>query len=136
MVNHSIRFAVIGGDLRQIKLMNILAKEGYLVNTLGLNKEKIESNVKLSNDLREVISNSDIIIGPIPCSKDNKSLYSDYLDSTVMLEDIFKNISENQVFIAGNISPEIKKIADNYKFKIIDLLERDDLAILNAIPYF
>ncbi|HOA79820.1 MAG TPA: dipicolinate synthase subunit DpsA [Defluviitaleaceae bacterium] len=134
MVNHSIRFAVIGGDLRQIKLMNILAKEGYLVNTLGLNKEKIESNVKLSNDLREVISNSDIIIGPIPCSKDNKSLYSDYLDSTVMLEDIFKNISENQVFIAGNISPEIKKIADNYKFKIIDLLERDDLAILNAIP--
>jgi len=131
---HRIRFAVIGGDLRQIKLINLLASKGYQVNMFGFDNKNIDSRVNLFNNIRELISDADIIVGPIPCSRDNKTVYSDYLDSSTMLEDIFKNISEDKIFMAGSITPQIKEIAEQYPFKVIDLLEREELAILNAIP--
>jgi len=131
---HRIRFAVIGGDLRQIKLINLLASKGYQVNMFGFDNKNIDSRVNLFNNIRELISDADIIVGPIPCSRDNKTVYSDYLDSSIMLEDIFKNISEDKIFMAGSITPQIKEIAEQYPFKVIDLLEREELAILNAIP--
>jgi len=131
---HRIRFAVIGGDLRQIKLINLLASKGYQVNMFGFDNKNIDSGVNLFNNIRELISDADIIVGPIPCSRDNKTVYSDYLDSSIMLEDIFKNISEDKIFMAGSITPQIKEIAEQYPFKVIDLLEREELAILNAIP--
>ncbi|HOQ16260.1 MAG TPA: dipicolinate synthase subunit DpsA [Defluviitaleaceae bacterium] len=134
MTYHRIRFAVIGGDLRQIKLINLLASKGYQVNMFGFDNKNIDSGVNLFNNIRELISDADIIVGPIPCSRDNKTVYSDYLDSSIMLEDIFKNISEDKIFMAGSITPQIKEIAEQYPFKVIDLLEREELAILNAIP--
>ncbi len=134
MTYHRIRFAVIGGDLRQIKLINLLASKGYQVNMFGFDNKNIDSRVNLFNNIRELISDADIIVGPIPCSRDNKTVYSDYLDSSTMLEDIFKNISEDKIFMAGSITPQIKEIAEQYPFKVIDLLEREELAILNAIP--
>lgn len=134
MTYHRIRFAVIGGDLRQIKLINLLASKGYQVNMFGFDNKNIDSRVNLFNNIRELISDADIIVGPIPCSRDNKTVYSDYLDSSIMLEDIFKNISEDKIFMAGSITPQIKEIAEQYPFKVIDLLEREELAILNAIP--
>jgi len=100
----------------------------------GFDNKNIDSRVNLFNNIRELISDADIIVGPIPCSRDNKTVYSDYLDSSTMLEDIFKNISEDKIFMAGSITPQIKEIAEQYPFKVIDLLEREELAILNAIP--
>ncbi|NLM13477.1 MAG: dipicolinate synthase subunit DpsA [Epulopiscium sp.] len=130
----NIKFAVIGGDLRQIKLSNFLAREGYEVRVFGFNGIDFEENVIVSNTLPDVVFNADIVIGPIPCSQENVTLYTKYYEPSILLEDVFKYISKDKVFMAGRITPEIQRIANHYDFKVVDLLAREELAVLNAIP--
>jgi len=129
-----IKFAVVGGDLRQIKLSNFLAREGYEVRVFGFNGIDFEKNVIISTTLPDVVSNADIVIGPIPCSQENVTLYTKYYEKSILLEDVFKHISKDKVFMAGRITPEIQRIANRYDFKVVDLLAREELAVLNAIP--
>lgn len=129
-----IRFAVVGGDLRQIKLSNYLAREGYEISVFGFNGIEFENNVIVLTSLQEAISNADIVIGPIPCSQDNITLFAKYYEPGVLLDDVFKHISKDKLFMAGMITPEIQRISNHYGFKVIDLLQREELAVLNAIP--
>ncbi|NLK97007.1 MAG: dipicolinate synthase subunit DpsA [Epulopiscium sp.] len=129
-----MKFAVVGGDLRQIKLSNFLAREGYEVRVFGFNGIDFEKNVIISTTLPDVVSNADIVIGPIPCSQENVTLYTKYYEKSILLEDVFKHISKDKVFMAGRITPEIQRIANRYDFKVVDLLAREELAVLNAIP--
>jgi len=130
----NIKFAVVGGDLRQIKLSNFLARAGHEVRVFGFNGIDFEKNVVLSKTLPDVVADADIVIGPIPCSQDNVTLNTKYYESTILLEDVFKNISKDKIFMAGPITSEIQGIAKRYDFKVVDLLAREELAILNAIP--
>jgi dipicolinate synthase subunit A len=43
-------------------------------------------------------------------------------------------MSKNQVFIAGRISEKITHLAEIYNVYSIDILEREEMAVLNAIP--
>ena len=63
--------SVIGGDLRIVKLIEILAKDDYKIYTYGLElAESISElkNVIKTDNLNEVINKSEIIIGPVPLS--------------------------------------------------------------------
>jgi dipicolinate synthase subunit A len=129
-----IKFAIVGGDLRQIKLSNHLAKEGYEVRVYGFDNVMFEENVKIFEDLPSALVDADIVIGPIPCSQDNKTFFSKYQTNPVLLDDVFRHIPNDKLFMAGRITEEIQRIANHYSFKVIDILDRNDLAIRNAIP--
>ncbi|WP_058485204.1 dipicolinate synthase subunit DpsA [Defluviitalea phaphyphila] len=130
------KFAIVGGDLRQIKLSQYLSKKGYEVSIFGFDKNKIElkKNIMISPSLKKTMEDIDIVIGPIPCSRDNTTLFTKYYEGKILLKDLFKCIPRDKIFMAGNITPEMKIILDNKKVKVIDLLKREELAILNAIP--
>ena len=68
----STNFAIVGGDLRIIKLANMLAKDGNTVYTYGLEKAdelKENSNIIFCDKLSKTIGNDvEIVIGPIPFS--------------------------------------------------------------------
>lgn len=129
-----LKIAIIGGDLRQIKLINLLIEEGMEVRVFGLNGIDFKDNVLVFDTLHQALAGADMIIGPIPCSSDNTTLFSKYQDSPINLENVFKHIPKGKLFMAGMITPEIQKIARSYDFKIVDLLKREELSILNAIP--
>ncbi len=129
-----ITFAVVGGDLRQKKLIEFLGKEGYRVKVFGFHNIKFGEKVEVCDSMAHALGDADIIIGPIPCSQDHKTLFSKYSDQPILLQDVFKHISKDKLFMAGRITEEIQRIANHYSFRVIDLLERDELAILNAIP--
>jgi dipicolinate synthase subunit A len=43
-------------------------------------------------------------------------------------------LSRDQLFVAGRIGDKIAHLADIYNVRVIDILEREDMAVLNAIP--
>lgn len=129
------RVAVIGGDLRIVKLVEMLSKDNFEINTYAMEKaesiSKIE-NVKQCESIEEAVQDVDVVIGPIPLSSNNVEINTPFSDNTVTLEELSKKVEE-KILIAGNIKSEFYSLKQNEKINIIDLLDREELVVLNTI---
>lgn len=128
------KFAVIGGDKRQLHLANILAQEGFSVNTYGIDSEELGKKVVKAASISGAIDNVDVVIGPLPCSNDGEAVNCMYFNDKIYIKDIFKAMNKNQLFFAGFISEKVKQTAHAFNVFTIDYLEREELAVLNCIP--
>ncbi len=128
------KYTVIGGDLRNVRLAGFLKEDGNIVNLYGFNKAGFDTGIAESEDLQKAIDDSDIVLGPIPCSNDNELLNAPFHSEKIYINDIFKIMKKNQLFIAGRISDKIAQLAHVYNVYSIDILEREEMAVLNAIP--
>lgn len=127
-------FAVIGGDLRSVKLANLIAAEGSNVNIYGFKNAGFEVGLDQADNLHLAVDQSDVIIGPLPCSNDNETVNAPFHPDKIYINELFKAMSKNQLFIAGRISEKIAHLAEIYNVYSMDILEREEMAILNAIP--
>ena len=131
----SRNFTIIGGDLRIIKLSKILANDGNKIFTYGIEKQqelKENKNIIFCDNLQTAVSSSNIIIGSIPFSSNGKEINTPFSDKKIRIEEIINNI-ENKILIAGSINNDIYKLTEDKQIKIIDIMQREELAILNAI---
>ena len=74
----SRNFAIIGGDLRFIKLAKMLSQEGHTIYTYGLEEsEELQGikNIILCDNLKKATKDTDVVLGPITFSKDQKEIY-------------------------------------------------------------
>lgn len=126
---------VIGGDLRIVKLVEMLVNDGYNIYTYAL--EEAESlnqckNVTQCNNIIDAISNSDIVIGPIPLSSNKIDINTPFSKDNISIEELFSKL-DGKKFIAGSISDEVLKFAENKNIEVIDLMKREELTVLNTI---
>ena len=128
-------FLICGGDSRQIKLADNLAAYGYTVIAYGFNEEVIfGEKVQRINNIYEALKNIDIVVLPLPCSVDDEMINMPMYSKKLTIIELFKDISKNQIVLAGRVSSKIKKIAGMYNIYIVDYFEREELTVLNAIP--
>ena len=126
--------SIIGGDLRIIKLANMLNKDGYKIYTYGLEKAKdLDEEIIKCESLNELVNSTNTLIGSIPFSKDGEYINAIFTENRITIEDLINQV-ENKVIIAGNISEKIIKKFENKKNKVIDILNKEELAIMNVIP--
>lgn len=131
----STNIAVIGGDLRIIKLAKMLAEDGNRVYTYGLEKAEELKNVEnifFCEKLNRAIQETEIVIGPIPFSSNGTNINSPFSDNTISIRELMHNINA-KILIAGSITPEIYDLANDEYIEIIDLMKREELAVLNTI---
>lgn len=83
------KISIIGGDLRLVKLSEMLVNEGAQVFTYGLeNADNVET--KKCKTIKEAIESSDIIIGPIPFSSNGETINSPFSDKKIKIDEIMK----------------------------------------------
>lgn len=123
--------SIIGGDLRLIKLAQMLENEGRKVYTYGVDKFEIEYGIRC-NSLEEAINASDIIVAPIPLSSNKVTINAPFSGSEIAISSLIEKM-DNKIFIAGAIRQEIYKEFENKNVKIVDILKREELSVLNAI---
>ncbi len=128
-----MRISVLGGDERSVKLANLLQEDGNHIDLFGFDNLKVDG-LKISENLDLAIEKSNIVIGPLPCSKDNILLNTPLYSKEIKIEEIFNKMNSDQVFIGGKISNEISNIAKHYNIDTVDFLKREEMAVLNAIP--
>lgn len=127
------KISIIGGDLRIVKLAEMLIKEKYEIAVYGLDEAETLNNcneVKKCENIRELMDFSDIIVGPIPLTSNNKNINMTFSEKEITIKELFENM-DGKTFIAGRIDEEIKKININNVY--IDLLKREELTVLNTI---
>ncbi len=128
------KFTVIGGDLRNVKLAEAIHADGNQVNLYGFKKAGFESLLPENEDLEEAIDDSDIVIGPLPCTNDDEMLNAPFHDKAIQINGVFKTMKKSQLFIAGMISEKAAQLAKAYNVYCIDILKREEMAVFNAIP--
>ena len=129
------KITIIGGDLRTIKLAKMLANEENLVYTYGLEKaEELKgvANIIFCEKITEAINKSEIIIGPIPFTSDGININTPFSDKKLTVRELM-HIINAKILIAGEILPEVYELANDEYIEIIDIMKREELAVLNAI---
>ncbi|MDR1392306.1 MAG: dipicolinate synthase subunit DpsA [Clostridiales bacterium] len=131
-----LRFCVVGGDLRQIYTANSLVDSDYVVNIFGFDekfKSKLSDKVKFSNDLKNSIELSDVIILPLPYSSDFKLIKSSLFSEKIFVNELMGFTRRGQFLFAGKIDEKFKKMLVNNDLNFYDYFAREEFAILNGI---
>lgn len=128
-----MEITLLGGDKRSIKLAHLLIEDNDNLKVFGFEESEV-SPLLVSSSLITAITGSNIVIAPLPCSNDDILLNTPFYKGEIKIREIFKAMKKDQVFIGGKISKEIKDIANHYGISTFDIMDREELAILNAIP--
>lgn len=126
------RFSIIGGDMRNVNLSELLSSDGHEVHTFAL-----DNTCKISgrcSGLSEAIALCEIIIGPMPFSIEggaylNAPFHAEKLEIDALAGKL-SEISFRGLLIGGLIPSRITECG----IACVDILKRDDLAVLNSIP--
>ncbi len=124
------KFGILGGDLRYKILFDMLKKDGYQVYSYCNNCINCENK-----NFDTFFEGIDVIIAPIPFSKDNKNVFlNDCLE--VKIKELFMRMSENdiKILIGGVISDDARELAAKFGIRTFDFFEHEAVAVLNAIP--
>jgi len=129
--------SIIGGDLRIVKLAELLIKDEFKVYTYGIeNAEDLEESENLirCKSMEDAIKASDIILGPMPLSVDKKTLSSPFSDERISIDDLINKMADkNKTFIAGKILDNVAEKLQEKHINYIDMLKREELVVLNTI---
>ena len=129
-------FLLLGGDLRISKLAIMLKDDGNEVNVYGMEKSKEiieDERIIKFNNLQKAIQKSDVIIGSVPFLKSDGEIYATFSDMHIKIKDLTEKKYKDKIFIAGNIPKEAEEILENSYNKVIDVMKKEELVILNTI---
>lgn len=118
-------FGLIGGDRRQVELAALLKEDGHEVRTYGLRRWEEEMETSL-----ERTAEAEFVILPMPLLRGDGLLNCQMED--LRTEEVFSLFREDQWIFAGSVRPEQRKQAE--RLKLWDYLDREELAVANAIP--
>lgn len=118
-------FLVLGGDLRQF----------YLAENLKKNENSRE--VYFSGDsgfsLEEAMEKSDIIICPIPFTKDKKNIFSMHGIEGLDIEKFLNCVTSKHTIWGGVIPQNIKCELKEKNIRYFDFMEDEEVSVNNAV---
>ena len=125
---------VAGGDLRQVYLARILAQTNK-VYIMGFDRNVIpEGNLILLDSLLSLSERVDYIILPLPASNDGVLVNTPFFNHSLALENLNSVLNENGIVFGGKFSEMAKRIFENHKITTLDYLDREEMAVMNAVP--
>ena len=123
-------FSFIGGDIRQLQVVDMMLGEGYRIKTFGLGKKDVNEK----DSLKECVKGADYIILPLPYSKDKRTVNAPFCEKEIMIEELLNEANDKQKVIGGRLDGEIKKRFLEKGVYTFDYTEREDFAVMNAVP--
>lgn len=116
---------VLGGDLRQETVCELLSNDGYDVKKLALDNRKTDFSC---------LSTCKTLILPIPISYDDIYINTPLCDTKVKISDVVNMLPQNCFVLGGVISNNTKHMLSSRNISYCDYYTREELIIKNAIP--
>ncbi len=124
-------FWIVGGDFRQVKLAEQLEADGHTVHTAALEKGM---GKLLRKSPPMDAARAHCVLLPLPVLTEAGLLNAPLGEGEYTIEDIFKKLHPGQVVCGGLVSPAVQEAAREYRLRLYDYYEREELKIANAVP--
>lgn len=121
-------FLILGGDNRSLYLGEYLENQGLKVCYYAFN------HTECYNSLEEAMNSSDIIIVPLPFTKDRLTLNTPLFDDKVLISDILALLSHKKTVFGGQLPKSFCEELESRNCPYCDYFLLDELAIYNAVP--
>ena len=125
-------FAVVGGDARQIALANMLAEEGITVYCSGFEHSAQQLVGTASTDPLTAVLMADIIILPMPPTRDGKTLSAPLSSYRIELSDEFCSALMGKAVFAG-MAAKLRAVSSGFaQLNIFDYSASEAFLLRNA----
>lgn len=131
-MKHTMNVWVIGGDLRQAKLAQLLHNDGHTVHTYALENAP-DAEPERSADLTKAYL-ADCVVLPLPVTGDKGMLNAPLAAQEVSLKRVFEALHPGQILCAGKVDAQTRAMAWERSLSIYDYFAREELAVANAVP--
>ena len=122
---------VVGGDMRQAKLAELLAEDGHTVHTWAL--EGAEEAVEPAERLEEARL-ADCVILPLPVTRRGEILHTPLSREEVTLPQLLDWLEPGQVLCGGMVDPQAAAAAQARGLRLLDYYAREECMVANAVP--
>ena len=128
-------FGIIGGDKRQLAAAQAIKSEGYTVHVSGFEKMK-EAVADFGGTIspEECAVCSDVIIFPLPLTKDSITLNTPFSDKRIFLNEEFAKLFRGKLVFCPSKEKLVKTGRYWQEAKIYDFLNREEMQVSNAVP--
>ena len=121
-------FLILGGDNRSLYLGEYLENQGFKVCYYAFN------HTECYNSLEEAMNSSDVIVLPLPFTKDRLTLNTPLFDDKVVISDIVALLSNKKMVFGGQLPKSFCEELESRDCPYCDYFLLDELAIYNAVP--
>lgn len=125
--------AMLGGDAREKILMQQLAADGVRVKAAGF--KDVTAGVELLDNAVKAVCDAAAVILPLT-GVDNTGLVRTVENGqTIYLdENLLAGLKPGTLVLIGSAKPYLQALAQQYKLRLIETAELDEIAIPNAVP--
>ena len=121
-------FLILGGANRSLYLGEYLENQGFKVCYYAFN------HTECYNSLEEAMNSSDVIVLPLPFTKDRLTLNTPLFDDKVVISDIVALLSNKKMVFGGQLPKSFCEELESRDCPYCDYFLLDELAIYNAVP--
>lgn len=132
----SRKVVVIGGDARQLEVIGALVEWGAVVQLAGF--DRIEEPIRGTALIKlepSAFAQADAIILPVAGTDDEgraESVFS--AGELIVTSDMIASLPKHGLVITGIAKGSLRARCKEYGISLIEMLDRDDVAIYNSIP--
>lgn len=131
-VKHELNVWVIGGDLRQAKLAELLQNDGHTVHTYGL--ERAPEAAWEGEPCLTGVELADCVVLPLPVTGDGTMLNAPLSKAVHPLTQVLDALRPGQIVCAGRVDGQTLAMAQARGLILHDYFAREELAVANAVP--
>lgn len=127
------KISFIGGDKRQSYMAERLSKMGFKIMVYGLPLPRMLPEIKTASSMSEALDFGTIIIGPVPFSKNHKSIVSSIQGMDLSIQTFLAGLKESQLVAGGCFSPFIREFCEKHQIKLLDFMCLPEVCMRNAV---
>jgi dipicolinate synthase subunit A len=131
-----IQVALIGGDARQLEVINKCLELDASVVLIGFdNMQNVFSGITKAELTPETLEAIDAVILPAVGTDDHGNVDSIFSTSELRLTEAhIQALAKHAKIFTGMAKPYLRKLCAQYSIELVELFDRDDVAIYNSIP--
>ncbi|QMV44847.1 dipicolinate synthase subunit DpsA [Cohnella cholangitidis] len=131
-----VQIVLAGGDARQLEVIRRLTELDATVTIVGFDRlDTPFSGVVKAEWSADILKQVDALVLPAVGTDDEGIISTLFTDQELKLTDAhLAEMPKTSKVITGMAKPYLRKLCEKYHVELIELFERDDVAIYNSIP--